>query len=150
MAGSKLFFDLTMNIDMLERSALRIRNAKDILQAIKNASQYLTEHTLVTIKEYDLILGANTGFHQKTIIHALFEKENELLQVTRALLHKKDSFSKPNRFKDKKAKKDTNNILVHLNDKISPRVINQVHLGNFELAGIAQLIISEEKHVGKN
>lgn len=134
MADSKLFFDLTMNVDMLERSKLQIRNAKDILQAIENASQYLTEHTLETIKEYDLILGANTGFHQKTIIHALFDKRDELLSVTKALLHTDDR----------------NRIKAHLKDRMSPRVINRVDLGNFELAGIAQLIISEEKHVGKN
>ncbi|MDO4711163.1 MAG: type III-A CRISPR-associated RAMP protein Csm5 [Peptostreptococcaceae bacterium] len=150
MPGSKLFFDLTLDIDLLEKTPLKIQNAKDILKAVENASEYLTQHTLNVNKEYDLILGANTGFHQKTIIHALFDKKDELLQVTKALLHKKDPFFGSNRSKDKKAKKKTENILVHLNDRISPRVINRVDLGNFELAGVVQLVIMEEKHVGEN
>lgn len=145
MPHSEFIFDLHLDLDVIKATKLDIRSADDILNSIKNASKYLTKDVLgIEKSEENLILGANTGFHQKTIIHALFKDSHERLQVTKALLHKKD-------FDDK---------LSHLNDKISPRVKNCIVRGHFnpknlkpdyfKLAGIAQLIISEEKHVGKN
>ena len=78
----------------------------------------------------NLILGANTGFHQKTIVHALFKDKRERTQVVKILLHKGG----------------TNAIRLHLNDKDSPRVINRIRKnGKLELAGLVEIRKIEPK-----
>ena len=79
-------------------------------------------------------MGANTGFHQKTIVHALFKDKSERTQVVKILLHKGG----------------TNAIRLHLNDKDSPRVINRIRKnGKLELAGLVEIRKISEKEVGK-
>ena len=83
----------------------------------------------------NLILGANTGFLQKTIIYSLFEKEEERLEVIKKLLHLK----KGDKIKD------------HLKDKFSPRVLNRIKInGKNYLAGLVKIMKVEEKNVGTN
>ena len=97
----------------------------------------MIENTLELPNEFccqNLILGANTGFHQKTIVHALFKDKSERTQVVKVLLHKGG----------------TNGIRLHLNDKNSPRVINRIRKnGKLELAGLVEIRKISEKEVGK-
>ena len=82
-----------------------------------------------------MILGANTGFLQKTIVYSLFEKEEDRLEVIKKLLHLK----KGDKIKD------------HLNDKFSPRVLNRIKIsGKNKLAGLVKIEKVEEKNVGTN
>ena len=136
MPKNKFNFDITLDFNMLSKSKLEIRNYDDLISALEKAVDYLIENTLEVEngKNQNLILGANTGFHQKTIVHALFPDKKERLEVKKKLLHK-----------NKK-----NVILNHLNDKFSPRVINRIRKnGKLELAGLVRIQkIGDEKNVG--
>lgn len=137
MSDSKFEFELTLNFEILEKSRLDIKNYEDLISAVENATEYLIK-TVLEDKDTSivpsLILGANTGFHQKTIIHALFPDPKDCLKVTKQLLHK--------------GKK--NQISNHLSDKVSPRVVNRVKIKNNNvLAGLVKLTKIEEKEVGR-
>ncbi|MDO4792619.1 MAG: type III-A CRISPR-associated RAMP protein Csm5 [Filifactor alocis] len=129
--GSRLFCDISLDFDRFKESKLKIEHMNDVLDAIERASSYLTTTSIPYVREeLDLILGANTGFHQKTVVHALFDQEKERLDVVRKLLHKNSK----------------NKITNHLNDKHAPRVINRVVWDTYEeLAGVVQLTIVEEE-----
>lgn len=106
-------FDITLDFELLSRTRLKINDFDDLINALEEATDYLIENTLELPDELcfqNLILGANTGFHQKTIVHALFKDKSERTQVVKILLHKGG----------------TNAIRLHLNDKDSPRVINRI------------------------
>lgn len=136
MPNSTFYFDLTLDFDRIEKSRLKIKNAQDIINSISNATDYLTDKVLNDkFSKKDLILGGNTGFHQKTIVYSLFEDKDKRTDIVRKLLHK-SSKSK---------------ITNHLNDKNAPRVINRVKInGEYELAGLTKISILGEKYVGKN
>ena len=133
---NKFDFDITLDFEVLDESKLEIRNYDDLISALENAVDYLIDNTLEVEngKSQNLILGANTGFHQKTVVHALFPEKKERLEVTKKLLHK--------------SKKNV--ILNHLNDKFSPRIINRVRKnGKLELAGLVRIQkIGDGKNVG--
>ena len=133
---NKFDFDITLDFEVLGESKLEIRNYDDLISALENAVDYLIDNTLGVEngKNQNLILGANTGFHQKTIVHALFSDKKERLEVTKKLLHK--------------SKKNV--ILNHLNDRFSPRIINRVRKnGKLELAGLVRIQkIGDGKNVG--
>ncbi len=135
---NKFDFDITLDFEVLDESKLEIRNYDDLISALENAVDYLIDNTLEVEngKSQNLILGANTGFHQKTVIHALFPEKKERLEVTKKLLHK--------------SKKNV--ILNHLNDRFSPRIINRVRKnGKLELAGLVRIQkIGDGKNVGTN
>ena len=136
MPKNKFDFDITLDFEVLDESKLEIRNYDDLISALENAVDYLIDNTLEVEngKSQNLILGANTGFHQKTIVHALFPDKKERLEVTRKLLHK-----------NKK-----NVILNHLNDRFSPRIINRIRKNEkLELAGLVRIQkIGDGKNVG--
>lgn len=136
MPKNKFDFDITLDFEVLDESKLEIRNYDDLISALENAVDYLIDNTLGVEngKSQNLILGANTGFHQKTIVHALFPDKKERLEVTRKLLHK--------------SKKNV--ILNHLNDRFSPRIINRIRKnGKLELAGLVRIQkIGDGKNVG--
>ena len=133
---NKFDFDITLDFEVLGESKLEIRNYDDLISALENAVDYLIDNTLGVDngKSQNLILGANTGFHQKTVVHALFSEKKERLEVTKKLLHK--------------SKKNV--ILNHLNDRFSPRIINRVRKnGKLELAGLVRIQkIGDGKNVG--
>ncbi|EHL19068.1 hypothetical protein HMPREF9628_00302 [Peptoanaerobacter stomatis] len=136
MPNSTFYFDITPDFDRIEKSRLKIKNVRDIIDSISNATDYLTDIVLdlPTIEE-ELILGANTGFHQKTIVYALFEDKAIRTDVVRKLLHKSSN----------------SKITNHLNDKNAPRVINRVKINDeYELAGLAKISVLGEKYVGTN
>ncbi|WP_314713894.1 type III-A CRISPR-associated RAMP protein Csm5 [Leptotrichia wadei] len=130
-------FDIALDFELLSRTRLKINNFDDLINALEEATDYLIENTLELPDELccqNLILGANTGFHQKTIVHALFKDKSERTQVVKILLHKGG----------------TNAIRLHLNDKDSPRVINRIRKnGKLELAGLVEIRKISEKEVGK-
>ena len=130
-------FDITLDFELLSRTRLKINDFDDLINTLEEAIDYLIENTLELSNEFccqNLILGANTGFHQKTIVHALFEDKNERTQVVRILLHKGG----------------TNAVRLHLNDRNSPRVINRIRKnGKLELAGLVEIRKISEKEVGK-
>lgn len=130
-------FDITLDFELLSRTRLKINDFDDLINALEEATDYLIENTLELPDELccqNLILGANTGFHQKTIVHALFEDKNERTQVVRILLHKGG----------------TNAVRLHLNDRNSPRVINRIRKnGKLELAGLVEIRKISEKEVEK-
>lgn len=130
-------FDITLDFELLSRTRLKINDFDDLINALEEATNYLIENTLELPDELccqNLILGANTGFHQKTIVHALFKDKSERTQVVKILLHKGG----------------TNAIRLHLNDKDSPRVINRIRKnGKLELAGLVEIRKISEKEVGK-
>lgn len=136
MPKNKFNFDIMLDFEVLDESKFEIRNYDDLISALENAVDYLIDNTLGVEngKNQNLILGANTGFHQKTIVHALFSDKKERLEVTKKLLHK--------------SKKDV--ILNHLNDRFSPRIINRVRKnGKLELAGLVRIQkIGDGKNVG--
>ena len=138
MPKNKFDFDITLDFEVLGESKLEIRNYDDLISALENAVDYLIDNTLEVEngKSQNLILGANTGFHQKTVVHALFPEKKERLEVTKRLLHinKKDA------------------IRNHLNDRFSPRIINRVRKnGKLELAGLVRIQkIGDGKNVGTN
>lgn len=130
-------FDITLDFELLSRTRLKINDFDDLINALEEATDYMIENTLELSDELccqNLILGANTGFHQKTIVHALFKDKRERTQVVKILLHKGG----------------TNAIRLHLNDKDSPRVINRIRKnGKLELAGLVEIRKISEKEVGK-
>jgi len=130
-------FDITLDFELLSRTRLKINDFDDLINALEEATDYLIENTLKLPDELccqNLILGANTGFHQKTIVHALFKDKSERTQVVKILLHKGG----------------TNGVRLHLNDKDSPRVINRIRKnGKLELAGLVEIRKISEKEVGK-
>ena len=130
-------FDIILDFELLSRTRLKINDFDDLINALEEATDYLIENTLELPDELccqNLILGANTGFHQKTIVHALFKDKSERTQVVKILLHKGG----------------TNAIRLHLNDKDSPRVINRIRKnGKLELAGLVEIRKISEKEVGK-
>ena len=137
IANSIFDFDITLDIDLLEESKLKIKNIDDLIDSIENAMSYLinvledknSPHT------ENLVLVANTGFLQKTIVYALFEDEKERLEVVKKLLHKNQK----------------NVIGNHLNDKFAPRVLNRIKINNKNLlAGLVKIMKVEEKNVGTN
>ena len=130
-------FDITLDFELLSKTRLKINDFDDLINSLEEATDYLIENTLELPDELccqNLILGANTGFHQKTIVHALFKDKSERTQVVKILLHKGG----------------TNAIRLHLNDKDSPRVINRIRKnGKLELAGLVEIRKISEKEVGK-
>ena len=130
-------FDITLDFELLSKTRLKINDFDDLINALEEATDYMIENTLELSDELccqNLILGANTGFHQKTIVHALFKDKRERTQVVKILLHKGG----------------TNAIRLHLNDKDSPRVINRIRKnGKLELAGLVEIRKISEKEVGK-
>lgn len=130
-------FDITLDFELLSKTRLKINDFDDLINALEEATDYMIENTLELSDELccqNLILGANTGFHQKTIVHALFKDKRERTQVVKILLHKGG----------------TNAIRLHLNDKDSPRVINRIRKnGKLELAGLVEIRKISEKKVGK-
>lgn len=136
MPNSTFYFDITLDFDRIEKSRLKIKNAQDIINSISNATDYLTDKVLNDkFSKKDLILGGNTGFHQKTIVYSLFEDKDKRTDIVRKLLHKSSN----------------SKITNHLNDKNAPRVINRVKInGEYELAGLAKISVMGEKYVGKN
>ena len=138
MANSIFDFDITLDIDLIKKSKLKIKTISDLTEALENTSNYLINKILKdenSSQIENLILGANTGFLQKTIIYPLFEKKEERLEVVKKLLHLK----KGDKIKD------------HLKDKFSPRVLNRVKInGNNKLAGLVRIEKVDEKNVGTN
>ena len=138
MSNSKFNFDITLDIDLLEKNKLEIKNIDDLIETLENATTYLINNVLEdknSSQTENLILGANTGFLQKTIVYALFEDKKERLEVIKKLLHKGSK----------------NAIGNHLNDKFSPRVLNRVKInGNNKLAGLVRIEKVDEKNVGTN
>lgn len=134
MPKSKFFFDITIDYELLEKTRIKIKNFEELTKLLSDSSNFLLEEILrIKSKGQNLILGANTGFLQKTIIYSLFEDKKERLEVIRKILHK-------NR---------TKAILNHLNDKFSPRIINRVKIyDNLELAGLVKIKKVSEKNVG--
>lgn len=138
MPKSKFYFDINIDFDLLTQTKLNIKNYDDFIGALESATDYLTKNTLnfsSSESRQNLILGANTGYHQKTIIHALFEDKKERTEVVKKILHKGRK----------------NLIGNHINDKNSPRVINGVKINNeFEIAGLVEIRKIGEKNVGTN
>lgn len=135
--GNKFEFDITIDFEVLAKTKLKISNYDELIRKLENATSYLINNTLnltggTSIQ--NLILGANTGFHQKTIVHALFEDKDERLQVVKRLLHRGGK----------------NAVGLHLNDRFSPRVINRIRKQKkLELAGLVKISKVSEKEVGK-
>lgn len=138
MANSIFDFDITLDIDLIEKSKLKIKTINDLVEALENTTNFLVNKILKdenSSQIENLILGANTGFLQKTIVYSLFEKEEDRLEVVKKLLHLK----KDDKIKD------------HLNDKFSPRVLNRIKIsGKNKLAGLVKIEKVEEKNVGTN
>ena len=137
IANSIFDFDITLDIDLLEESKLKIKNIDDLIDSIENAMSYLIDvlEDKNSPRTENLVLGANTGFLQKTIVYALFEDEKERLEVVKKLLHKNQK----------------NVIGNHLNDKFAPRVLNRIKINNKNLlAGLVKIMKVEEKIVGTN
>ena len=142
MENSEFNFDIILDIDILKKSKLEIKNIDDLIEVLENATTYLINNVLEdknSLQTENLILGANTGFHQKTIIFALFEDKEDLTEVVKKILHKSDGISN---------KEKVNN---HLKDKFSPRVLNRIKInGKNKLAGLVKISKVEEKNVGTN
>ena len=137
IANSIFDFDITLDIDLLEESKLKIKNIDDLIDSIENAMSYLINvlEDKNSPRTENLVLGANTGFLQKTIVYALFEDEKERLEVVKKLLHKHQKHV----------------IGTHLNDKFAPRVLNRIKINNKNLlAGLVKIMKVEEKNVGTN
>ena len=137
IANSIFDFDITLDIDLLEESKLKIKNIDDLIDSIENAMSYLIDvlEDKNSPRTENLVLGANTGFLQKTIVYALFEDEKERLEVVKKLLHKNQK----------------NVIGNHLNDKFAPRVLNRIKINNKNLlAGLVKIMKVEKKNVGTN
>lgn len=138
MANSKFDFDIILDLDLLRKSKLKIGNINDLIISLEKATDYLVNKVLEdknSPQTENLILGANTGFLQKTIVYALFEDKKERLEVIKKLLHRSSK----------------NLIGNHLNDKISPRVLNKIEIhGKNQLTGLVKIKKVEEKNVGKN
>ena len=137
IANSIFDFDITLDIDLLEESKLKIKNIDDLIDSIENAMSYLINvlEDKNSPRTENLVLGANTGFLQKTIVYALFEDDKERLEVVKKMVHKNQR----------------NAIGNHLNDKFSPRVLNRIKINNKnQLAGLVKIMKVDEKNVGTN
>jgi len=137
MSNSKFNFDITLDIDLLEKSKLEIKNIDNLISSLENSVTYLINvlEDKNSPQTENLILGANTGFLQKTIVYALFEDKKERLEVIKKLLHKGSK----------------NAIGNHLNDKFSPRILNRIKInGKNQLAGLVRIEKVDEKNVGTN
>ena len=138
MENSKFNFDIILDIELLKKSKLEIKNINDLIEVLENATTYLINNVLEdknSPRTENLVLGANTGFLQKTIVYALFEDDEERLEVIKKLLHTK----KGDKIKD------------HLNDKFAPRVLNRIKINNKNLlAGLVKISKVDEKNVGTN
>lgn len=136
--NSLLNFDINLDIELLNKTKFKIKNIDDLIKALDNGSDYLFNEVLNDNnypQDVNLILGSNTGFHQKTIVHALFDDPKERLEVTKKILHKKEG--------DK--------ISDHLKDKYSPRVLNKIKRQDKEcLVGLVNLSKVGEKIVIQN
>ena len=133
-----LNFDINLDIELLNKTKLNIKNIDDLIKLLDNAADYLFNEVLNDNnypQDVNLILGSNTGFHQKTIVHALFDDPKERLEVTKKLLHKNGK----------------KKIFYHLEDKNSPRVLNKIKIqGKEALAGLVNLSKVGEKIVIQN
>lgn len=141
MPKSIFYFDMIIDRDIFKiKSKLNIKCADDVIKAIKNANEYMTGDVLeLEFKEKDLIIGANTGFHQKTIVHSLFTDYNQRTEVTKRLLHKKFDINR---------KKRNDKISDHSQDECSPRILNQVkEYDGIDIAGLVNISVLEEKNV---
>ena len=137
IANSIFDFDITLDIDLLKESKLKIRNIDNLIASLENAMSYLIDvlGDKNSPRTENLVLGANTGFLQKTIVYALFEDEKERLEVVKKMIHKNQK----------------NAIGNHLNDKFSPRVLNRIKINNKnQLAGLVKIMKVDEKNVGTN
>jgi len=137
MVNSKFDFDITLDMDLLKESELKIKNINDLINSLENSVAYLINilEDKNSPRTENLILGANTGFLQKTVVYALFEDKEERLEVIKKLLHKSSK----------------NAIGNHLNDKFSPRVLNRIKInGKNQLAGLVKIMKVDEKNVGTN
>ncbi|WDD89756.1 RAMP superfamily CRISPR-associated protein [Fusobacterium animalis] len=137
MVNSKFDFDITLDMDLLKESELKIKNINDLINSLENSVAYLINilEDKNSPRTENLILGANTGFLQKTVVYALFEDKEERLEVIKKLLHKSSK----------------NVIGNHLNDKFAPRVLNRIKMGGKnQLAGLVRIKKVEEKNVGTN
>ena len=137
MANSIFDFDITLDVDLLKESKLKIRNIDNLIDSLENAMSYLIDvlDDKNSPRTENLVLGANTGFLQKTIVYALSEDDEERLEVIKKLLHTK----KGDKIKD------------HLNDKFAPRVLNRIKINNKNLlAGLVKISKVDEKNVGTN
>ena len=137
MVNSKFDFDITLDMDLLKESELKIKNINDLINSLENSVAYLINilEDKNSPRTENLILGANTGFLQKTVVYALFEDKEERLEDIKKLLHKSSK----------------NAIGNHLNDKFAPRVLNRIKMGGkYQLAGLVRIKKVEEKNVGTN
>ena len=137
MVNSKFDFDITLDMDLLKESELKIKNINDLINSLENSVAYLINilEDKNSPRTENLILGANTGFLQKTVVYALFEDKEERLEVIKKLLHKSSK----------------NAIGNHLNEKFAPRVLNRIKMGGKnQLAGLVRIKKVEEKNVGTN
>ena len=129
-------FDITLDFEMLSKTRLKINDFDDLINSLEKATNYLIENTLELPNELcsqNLILGANTGFHQKTIVHALFNDKNERTQVLKKLIQGRK-----------------NKTAYLNNDKNFPRTINRIRKnGELKLAGLVKIRKISEKEVGK-
>lgn len=136
--GSKLKFSL--KIDKHFASAIGINDIDSITKIITKTNENMFDKGVFShmrrIKEFlprgyenCIILGSNTGFHQKTILNHLFTDRRTLLETTKKILHKKDG--------DK--------IRSHNNDKnYSPRILNLIEVeGKKMLAGFVAMEVKE-------
>ncbi len=140
MRNNEFSLDITLDTEMLALSKLKIQNGDDLIKAINNAFKYLSDNSLEDYpRDSGLIIGANTGFHQKTIIHALFEDNELKTEVTKKLIHK---------IIESKNKK----MGDHKGDTISPRILNIVEWidstrePDNDIAGIIELELKEDKN----
>lgn len=139
---TKFMFDITLDFELLSKTRLKINDFNDLINFLKKAMNYLIMNTLETSNDLgsqNLILGANTGFHQKTIIHALFGNEKNRLDVVKRLLHQSNSDKKLNHLID---------------DEFSPRVLNRIKIKEngelkSKLAGLVEIRKISEKEVGR-
>ena len=135
---SKFKFFINIDYSMFSKSMLKIKDIKDIRRAIGNATNYIVkeqlEQTITDDIKGGLILGANTGFYQKTVVHALFDNEVEKINVMKVLMYKSSR----------------NKIGNHLNDKISLKVVNKIKINNqYKLAGVVKILEIGEKDVSE-
>lgn len=129
-------FKFSLKLDTFFSKKIGIQSIEDLLKILNGSWKYLFEigyfNNVSELYKYipgkgnnQIILGANTGFHQKTIIHALTTDYEDVLEMSRFILHKKDNHK----------------TLSHINDRnFSPRVLNLVEFqGKKTIAGVVKL-----------
>ena len=141
MPNAKFNFDITLDLELLAKTKLNIKSYEDLEESLSRSINYLINDIfeISKVNNENLVLGANTGFYQKTIIHALFDEQKEIndrKEVIKCILYN------PNNPTAK----------YHLEDPISPMILNQVRLNNgkFQLAGLVKIKKIGEKNVGTN